>query len=103
MWQVGLAALFNVGLNVFFKLAAERAAPAKYALLAAGLALGGGYAIFFAKALERLELGTAYPTFAGASVILTMAAGMLAFGEPWAWTKGLGAALIVAGIAIAFR
>jgi multidrug transporter EmrE-like cation transporter len=103
MVNVFLAALFNVGLNVFFKLAGERPAPMKYALLAVGLALGGGYAYFFAKALERLDLGMAYPTFAGISVVLTMLVGLAMFGEGFAWTKVLGAALIVAGIAIAFR
>lgn len=103
MLQLALAALFNVGLNTFFKLAGDRAAPTKYAFLAAGLAMGGGFAYFFARSLERLDLGIAYPIFAGASVVLTMAIGMTVFGESFAWTKALGAALIIAGIAIAFR
>lgn len=103
MLHVALAALFNVGLNVFFKLAGLRAAPTKYAFLAIGLALGGGFAYFFARSLERLDLGVAYPTFAGASVVLTMVLGMAMFGESFAWTKALGAALIVAGIVVAFR
>ena len=103
MLHVALAALFNVGLNVFFKLSSQREAPLKYVFLAIGLALGGGYAFFFAKALEKLDLGLAYPTFAGASVILTMISGMLVFGESFAWTKALGAAMVVGGIAVAFR
>ena len=103
MLQVALAALFNVGLNVFFKLAGDRPPPTKYAFLAVGLALGGGFAFFFAKSLERLDLGTVYPTFAGASVILTLVAGIVIFGEPLVWARALGAALIIVGIAVAFR
>lgn len=102
MWQLGLAALFNVGLNVFFKLAGDAESPKKYVFLAVGLALGGGYAIFFARALEKIDLGLAYPLFAGASVVLTMLIGLFVFGESFQWTKGLGAALIVTGIAVAY-
>ncbi len=103
MLQLGLAALFNVGLNVFFKLAGERTAPTKYVFLAIGLALGGGYAYCFARALEKLDLGLAYPAFAGASIVLTMLVGLFVFGEAFAWPKVLGAAFITAGIVIAFR
>jgi multidrug transporter EmrE-like cation transporter len=103
MIQVALAALFNVGLNAFFKLAGENEPPNKYAFLAVGLALGGGYAYCFAKALEAMELGIAYPTFAGVSVVLTMIVGMLFFREQFAWTKVAGAALIVGGIVVAYR
>jgi multidrug transporter EmrE-like cation transporter len=102
MWQLALAALFNVGLNVFFKLASEASSPKKFLLLGVGLALGGGYAFFFARALEKLDLGLAYPVFAGASVVLTMIVGFTLFGESFVWTKGVGAALIVAGIAVAY-
>jgi multidrug transporter EmrE-like cation transporter len=103
MIQLALAALFNVGLNIFFKLSSQREAPLKYVFLAIGLALGGGYAFFFAKALEKLDLGLAYPTFAGASVLLTMIAGMVVFDESFAWTKAVGAAMVVGGIAVAYR
>jgi multidrug transporter EmrE-like cation transporter len=103
MLLVVLAALFNVGLNVSFKLAAERAAPLKYVLLAIGLGLGGGYAYCFARSLEKLDLGLAYPTFAGASVVLTMIVGWVLFGESFAWTKAVGGALVITGIVVAFR
>jgi multidrug transporter EmrE-like cation transporter len=103
MLAVALAALFNVGLNVAFKLAAEHEALTKYLFLGGGLALGGGYAFFFSRALEKLDLGVAYPIFAGASVVLTLVVGLALFGESFAWTKAIGGAMVVAGIAIAFR
>ncbi|MBK7865345.1 MAG: hypothetical protein IPJ65_43470 [Archangiaceae bacterium] len=94
---------FNVSHNALLKAAAALPlGTLRWATLGAlALALGGLNALCFSLSLRSLHLGLAYPAFAGASVVLTLAGGRVLFSEPLSWQKLAGASLVVAGIALA--
>jgi small multidrug resistance pump len=97
---LALAVAFNVSHNVMLKFsAAEGLEPLKrYALIGFALMLGLFNAYFFSRALERLPLSSAYPSFSGTSVVLTMALGVFFFLEGMSLNKIIGAACVIVGI-----
>lgn len=56
--------------------------------------------VLMAVSMKTLEVGTAYAVWAGLGTALITVAGIILFGESFAWTKILGTALIVAGVAL---
>jgi multidrug transporter EmrE-like cation transporter len=54
--------------------------------------------VLMAISMKTLEVGTAYAVWAGLGTALITVAGIVMFGESFAWTKILGTALIVAGV-----
>lgn len=56
--------------------------------------------VLMAVSMKTLEVGTAYAVWAGLGTALITVAGILLFGESFAWTKLLGTALIIAGVAM---
>lgn len=56
--------------------------------------------VLMAVSMKTLEVGTAYAVWAGLGTALITVAGIVLFGESFAWTKLLGTALIIAGVAL---
>ena len=99
-----LAVAFNVGAYAVFKGIAAREHDVLWAsLFGAGLALGGINTLFFTSALREIRLAIAYPIFAGASITIVVFMSALAFGERVSLANLVGAALVVAGIAMLTR
>jgi small multidrug resistance pump len=62
-----------------------------------------GYGIAFtafAQALKSLDLGIAYAVWAGVGTATVALIGIVVFGEPGSLAKGLGLAMIVAGVVL---
>lgn len=101
---LGLAVAFNVSAYMVFKAIAARAHDATWAgLFALGLALGGINTYCFTAAMRQIQLATAYPLFAGASISLVVLLSVLVFGEPLRASHLAGALLVVAGIVLLTR
>lgn len=56
--------------------------------------------VLMAVSMKTLEVGTAYAVWAGLGTALITVAGIVIFGESFAWTKILGTVLIVAGVVL---
>ena len=54
--------------------------------------------VLFAKALDAMEVSIAYPILAGSGFAMLAAASWYFFNEPFTLVKGLGLALVLAGI-----
>ena len=65
-----------------------------------GLALGAINVYFFTKALKNIPLSIAYPVFSGACIFLMAVSSHALFGERVSAMHIVGAAVIVAGIAL---
>jgi len=92
------AVILGAAGQVFFKLGAtSRAFMHLGTYTLAGFALYGASALLWLFVLARLPLSTAYPLLA-LNFVLVQLAGTLFFGEPFTAVKGVGLALIVAGV-----
>eukprot|EP01030_Chromulinospumella_sphaerica_P007688 gene7688-7517_t len=67
------------------------------AIMVVALLLGLINALSFSRALERMTLSIAYPTFSGASIVLTLLVSVIAFNEPIDPLKLFGVFIIIAG------
>lgn len=56
--------------------------------------------VLMAISMKTLEVGTAYAVWAGLGTALITVAGIVMFGESFAWTKVIGTALIVMGVVL---
>jgi quaternary ammonium compound-resistance protein SugE len=102
---VSLAVLFNVGFTGLLKVSAQSGPSlwARYGWMYAAFWFGAANAYFFSRSLEKLDLGIAYPIYSGASVMVTITLGLLAFNEQISMSKGLGALAILGGIYLVKR
>jgi multidrug transporter EmrE-like cation transporter len=100
---LALAVAFNVAHNVLLKASASREAWMRLAWVVFALLVGAINALSMSKALERMPLSIAYPTFAGASVALLVVAGALFYGERVSVSTVLGVAAIALGITLVHR
>lgn len=100
---LALAVAFNVGNNLMLKVAGNSTLPwsqrGQFFVLALGLGLFNS--LCYARSLDELKLSTIYPVFSGSSILVVILASALIFGEILTWRTLGGAALIVAGIALA--
>lgn len=53
-----------------------------------------------AISLKVIPIGVAYAIWSGAGIVLTVAIGMAVWHEPMDWGRGIGIALILAGVLI---
>ena len=100
-----LSILFNSVANGLFKVAAEIQdfSPRKVAFLALGLLIGLANTLCYLKALEKIDLGTAFPLFAAASIIVISLISLFYFHEQLSVQKWIGMAVICAGLAIMWK
>jgi small multidrug resistance pump len=97
-----LAVTFNVAANLLFRHAsAIPGYPAqKLVLLGIGLSVGLPSTLLYIKALEAMPLGTVFPVFSAASIVLIAGAAALLFGEAWSAQKVIGVVTICVGIVV---
>jgi small multidrug resistance pump len=100
-----LAVAFNVAANLLFRHAsAIPGYPAqKMVLLGGGLFIGLVNTLLYIKALEQMPLGTAFPLYSAASIVVIAAAAALLFGEAWSTQKVIGVVTICVGIVVLGR
>ena len=98
-----LAVAFNVAHNSALKIPAHYDGTTRLAIIVFALLLGLINALSFSRALERMPLSSAYPTFSGASILLTLAVSMLAFHEEVGPLKIVGVGVIILGTIMVFR
>jgi multidrug transporter EmrE-like cation transporter len=106
---VGYAVSLAAG-QILFKYAALQAPPSGAWLtrlvglalnpsFAAAVALYAGLSVFWVWLLTTVPLSKAYP-FVALAFALTLAAGVVVFGEPASWRLLLGSGLILAGLVV---
>jgi len=99
---LALAIALNSAANLLFRHASTIAGypTHKLSLLGIGLFVGLINTLCYIKSLEEVPLGTAFPVYSAASIlIIAVAAGVL-FGEPWPAQKIAGVITICVGIVI---
>lgn len=99
------AIIFNTLANSLFKLGSDiqEWTPRKGVLLGAGLFLGLLNTLCYIKALERTDLGTAYPLFSAASIVLIALVSYVVFREMISVQKAIGLATVCVGLAILWK
>jgi multidrug transporter EmrE-like cation transporter len=92
----------NIIANIMFRSASTipTYTPHKILLIAGGIAIGAINALCYAKALEKIELGTAFAVFSGASIVLIAISSYFVFKDAMPVLKIAGMAIIITGIVI---
>jgi multidrug transporter EmrE-like cation transporter len=99
------AVLFNVVANGFFKAGAEipDLSFKKAIFIGAGLLIGLLNTLCYIKALEKIDLGIAYPVFSAASILLIGGISFFFFREALSVQKAVGLATICAGMLLTWK
>lgn len=97
---LALAVVFNVCANSLFKLAGgiPDLTLRKGGILGLGLLVGLANTLCFIKALEKIDLGVAYPVFSAASIILIALVAPFLFSESMSLQRAAGLAVICLGL-----
>lgn len=97
---LALAVVFNVCANSLFKFAGTipDLTLRKGTILGLGLLVGLANTLCFIKALEKIDLGVAYPVFSAASIILIGIVAPLLFSESMSLQRVAGLAVICIGL-----
>ncbi len=96
-----LSVAFNVASYLLYKSIANKQGDIIWLIVfASGLILGGINVLFFTKALKDIDLSIAYPVFSGACIFFMVTLSHVIFGERMSAINMLGAAVVVAGIAL---
>jgi multidrug transporter EmrE-like cation transporter len=100
-----LSVLFNAIANTLFKVGAdiETLSPRKLLLLGLGLFIGLANTLCYIKALEKIDLGMAYPVFSAASIILIALLSLLFLKEGMSIQKAAGLVTLCIGLVILWR
>jgi multidrug transporter EmrE-like cation transporter len=97
--------VLNAVANAFFKVGSG----IHDLTLRKGLYVGGGLFLGFLgtlgyiKALEKFDLGTAFPTFSAATILLVALISFAVFHEAVTFQKGAGLVLLCIGMALLWR
>jgi multidrug transporter EmrE-like cation transporter len=75
----------------------------KGVLIGTGLFIGFLGTISYIKSLEKIELGTAFPVFSAATIVLVALVSYVLFHEAISAQKGVGLLLLCAGLALIWR
>lgn len=99
------AVLFNTVANGLLKTGAAipELSLRKAALIGVGLFLGLLNTLCYIKALEKIDLGTAYTVFSAASILLIGGVSFVLFKEAMSTQKAVGFATICAGILLTWK
>jgi multidrug transporter EmrE-like cation transporter len=102
---LALSIVFNSVANGFFKAAADiQGFPLrKGSLLAIGLLVGLANTVCYIKALEKMQVGIAFPVFSSASIVLIALISLLYFHEAISIQKWIGMAVIVLGLLMVWK
>ena len=102
---LSLSVIFNVAANTLFKAAGaiQDLTMRRGMVLGIGLLIGLANTVCFIKALEKIDLGTAYPVFSAASIVLIGAVSPIVFGEQMSIQKAVGLAVICAGLFLTWK
>jgi multidrug transporter EmrE-like cation transporter len=102
---LALSILFNGVANGMFKVAAEIQdySARKVTFLGVGLLIGLANTLCYLKALEKIDLGMAFPLFAGGSILVISLISLLYFHEQLSVQKWIGMAVICVGLAIMWK
>ena len=96
-----LSVAFNVASYLLYKSISDKQGGIFWAVVfASGLVLGAINVLFFTKALRDIPLSIAYPVFSGACIFSMALLSYAIFGEKMSAAHVVGAAVIVAGIAL---
>jgi len=96
-----LSVAFNVASYLLYKSIANKQSDILWFILfASGLILGGINILFFTRALKDINLSIAYPVFSGGCIFFTVILSHVIFGEKMSVINIVGAAVVVAGIAL---
>jgi len=100
-----LSVLFNAVANTLFKLGADIEAfpPKKVTLLGLGLFIGLANTLCYIKALEKIDLGVAYPIFSAASIILIALLSLFFLKEGISLQKAAGLATLCIGLFLIWK
>lgn len=100
-----LSVLFNAVANTLFKLGAdiEILSPRKLTLLGLGLFIGLANTLCYIKALEKIDIGVAYPIFSAASIILIALLSLFMLKEGISVQKAAGLVTLCIGIVLIWR
>jgi multidrug transporter EmrE-like cation transporter len=100
-----LSILFNSVANALFKLAGEIQdfSTRKVTFLGLGLLVGLANTLCYLKALEKIDLGIAFPLFAAASILVISLISLFYFHEQLSVQKWIGMAVICVGLAIMWK
>jgi multidrug transporter EmrE-like cation transporter len=96
-----LAVAFNVASYLLYKSIANKRGDIVWLIVfASGLILGAINVLFFTKALKDIDLSIAYPIFSGGCIFFMVTLSHVIFGERMSMINMVGAAVVVAGIAL---
>nr|WP_218178232.1 multidrug efflux SMR transporter [Pseudomonas gingeri] len=90
------AGLLEIGWPVGLKMAQEPGSRGLGLLVAIAFLAGSGVLLWLAQ--RTIPLGTAYAVWTGIGGAGTFGVGLLFYGDPLTLARGLGVALIVAGV-----
>jgi multidrug transporter EmrE-like cation transporter len=99
------AVLFNAVANALFKAGAgiPQLSLRKGILIGAGLFIGLLNTLCYIKALEKIDLGIAYPVFSAASILLIGGISFVVFREEMSLQRVVGLATIFAGMLLTWK
>ena len=102
---LGLAVVFNVVANTFFKMSSGIPVWTfrKGGLLALGLFIGLANTLSFVKSLERIHLGVAYPAFSAASIVLIALVSLAVFREEITLRQWFGLGTLCVGMLLLWK
>jgi multidrug transporter EmrE-like cation transporter len=101
---LALAVVFNAVAYAIFKAISHKPHSLAWAsMFAVGLVLGALNLLCFTFALRELNLGVAYPIFAGGTIALIVLTSVWLFEESFTQTNLAGAALVILGVVLLTR
>jgi multidrug transporter EmrE-like cation transporter len=102
---LGLAVILNAIANGVFKYATmiQEFSARKIMLLAFGLFIGFVNTLAYVKALEKIDLGVAFPLWSAASIILIAAISFYFFKEQMSVRQLAGLATLCVGMALLWK
>ena len=102
---LAVGVVLNTVANAFFKTGAgiQELTVRKGVVIGCGLFLGLLGTLSYIKALEKIDLATAFPIFSAATIVLLALVSLLFFHETISFQKGAGLIVLCIGLALIWR